>query len=435
MPTPLPHQLVGAKFLADRNTALLADAPRVGKTGTSIIAADYVFARSILVITTSSARADWGYQFRAWQAYPRSVQVIYSAKDVIDPTANVTVVGWGMIFDPKLYPQLMARTYDLIIVDEGHNAKNKDSKRTKALYGRDVNGRDGLVSRASRNWVLTGTPIPNAPNDIYPMLKALAPGLIAHASSYDEFLKRYCIVRKKRVSPYTTIDVVMGGRNEAELATYLESFMLRRTQQDVGITAPIYSVFPVHVEHMPELDDADTKAVLEAIENGLERELDMQLGTIRRIVGSAKAAGVAEAVAERLEDGALDKVVLMCWHSDVIDALEDALSSYGVVVIDGRTLPTKRHARQQEFQTGSARVFIGQIIAAGEALDLSASAELWFVEASFTPKDMAQAAMRICNHTQKRQPLVRVCALEGSIDEAIMGVLTRKVASIKQILE
>ncbi len=45
---------------------------------------------------------------------------------------------------------------------------------------------------------------------------------------------------------------------------------------------------------------------------------------------------------------------------------------------------------------------------------------------------MKQAALRITNHGQKAQCLVRVAALAGSIDEALTAVLVRKVLSIKE---
>ena len=94
----------------------------------------------------------------------------------------------------------------------------------------------------------------------------------------------------------------------------------------------------------------------------------------------------------------------------------------------------KRGEAVATFQDGRARVFIGQIQAAGEAIDLSVSCNLVFVEGSFSPKDMRQAALRITNHNQQRQCIVRFAALEGSIDEAVMAVLARKVATIKEVL-
>ena len=73
-------------------------------------------------------------------------------------------------------------------------------------------------------------------------------------------------------------------------------------------------------------------------------------------------------------------------------------------------------------------------IAAGEAIDLSAAAVLWFVEPSFMPKDMLQMSLRITNYTQTRQCFVRVCVIENSIDEAAQTILLRKWTSIRKVL-
>jgi SWI/SNF-related matrix-associated actin-dependent regulator 1 of chromatin subfamily A len=422
--------------LASRQAALLADEQRVGKTGSAIMACDYVFARKILVLTKSSARANWGREFREW-SFGRKIQVVYKGSDKVDQSAGVVVVGWGMVINKALFIQLRAQRWDVLILDESHEAKNPDAKRTSAVYG--ARGVSGLAQRASNIWCLSGTPIPNAPNDLWPMLNALAPERL-EGRSYEAFMHRYCVVKRKYVGGQW-IEYALKGKNEDELRERLEGFWLRRTQQDVGITKPIFSVFTLHADKVPrealELEKAhDFAAILDAAETGsrLSEDDELHLGTLRRLTGEIKAYAVIDAAKEALDDG-LDKLVLMAWHQDVIDILRHGLMGYGVCTISGQTLPKIRQNEVDKFQRGKERVFVGQIQAAGEAIDLSASAELWFVEPSFTPKDMSQAAMRITNFNQKRQPLVRFCALEGSIDEAFQAILTRKVSTIRQVLE
>ena len=425
----LPHQIAGAKFLADRKHALLADAPRVGKTGAAIIAADYILAQRVLVITTASGRPVWRRGFDTWSRFDLRTAVAQSTLTKEHLTADRLIVGWPSL--SALAPQLLNERFDLILADESHYAKNPEAKRTQALYG-------GLHARADRVWCLTGTPIPNAPNDLWAMMNALCPDRLADVASYDDFVARYCITKPKRLSRWNTINVVIGGKNLPELRDRLDDFWLRRTQADVGITAPIYEILPISLsaaqKRKIEAEIEDAEDILAAAETGETRGLDIQLGTLRRVTGSIKAAGVIAAVKDEFDCG-LDKVVIMAWHKDTMQRIADGLSQYGVVRVDGSTSPDARQKAQDDFQTGSARVFVGQIIACGEAIDLSASAELIFAEMSFVPKDGAQAALRITNHTQQRQPRVRVAALEGSIDEALQTVLTRKIATNKEILK
>lgn len=442
---PLPSQITGANFLSDRNYALLADAPRVGKTGAAIMAADDIFASRVLVITTASGRPVWVRGFKDWSGFDTPTRAVYGALGKLDGPLRL-IVSWSEV--AKHAEALKAARWDLVILDEAHYAKAIDTKRTQAVYGvfRGASRDMGIVDSAARVWCLTGTPIPNAPNDLYPMMRALCPERLAaneekgwpDVTKYDDFLHRYCVVRRKAISRWTKIDVVVGGKNEAELKARLDGFWLRRTQKDVGIQPPIYEVLPIHISDKQqqeiEAQIEGAEDILAAAETGETKGLEMALGTLRRVTGTVKAAGVADALEEELENG-LDKVVLMAWHKDVMSSLEDRLKKYGVVRVDGSTTPQAREMATKMFQTDPAcRVFIGQIVAAGEAIDLSAAAELVFVESSFVPKDMQQAALRITNHGQKRQTRVRVAALEGSVDEALQAIVIRKVATNKEII-
>jgi SWI/SNF-related matrix-associated actin-dependent regulator 1 of chromatin subfamily A len=450
--TPLPTQLSGAKFLADRKAALLADEPRCGKTGASIMAADYIFARSILVVTTASGRSVWKRGFDAWSNFGRRLQIA-TPKDKLRPDSDVIVVSWGSIAAPALRVQLLARRYDLIISDEDHWAKSFDAARTRAFYGDLIEdgGRvivgTSLVGRGDRVWPLTGTPLPNSPLDAYPRLRVLAVDrLMANpergwpdVTKYSAFRDRYCDWHPMKVGRGAWakwIDVVKKGKNEEELRDRTGDFMLLRTQQDVGIRPPVYETFPLIVsEANRRASDAglDTKAILAAAEGGAD--LDMHLGPKRRLTGEIKARAVVEAVKEEFEGG-LDKIVLAYWHRDVGKILLDGLSQFGVVGIDGSTPSDKRADAEVQFRENPrVRVFLAQIVAAGEAIDLSAADEMICVETSTVPKDMKQVALRITNNQKARLCRVRVASLEGSVDEPLQEILLRKWSSIRKVLQ
>ena len=109
-----------------------------GKTGAAILAADYILARSILVVTPASGRGVWRRAFPAWQSIPRRVSVI--GADAPQPT-DVCIVSWGML--DKVVRSIGKRP-DLIILDEDHEASNPDAKRTQHVYGAPVD--DGATS-------------------------------------------------------------------------------------------------------------------------------------------------------------------------------------------------------------------------------------------------------------------------------------------------
>ena len=181
--------------------------------------------------------------------------------------------------------------------------------------------------------------------------------------------------------------------------------------------------------------DLDKTAILKAAELGATKELEMELGPLRRLTGNIKAQAVVEAVREELNNG-LNKIVLMYWHKEVGDVLEAGLEQFEPLRIDGATLTKDREKYELAFRGNTNnRVMLGQIQAAGEAVDFSSANELWFVETSFSPKDQAQAAMRITNVNQTRNTFVRVCCIEGSIDEALQASLLRLWTAINGVLK
>lgn len=450
--TPKPTQLSGAKFLAGRNFALLADLPRVGKTGAAIIAADYRMAESILVVTTASGRGVWKAGLAAWSTFDRNVQVLTGGKS-LRPDTTVAIVGWSGLTQPKLRAELLKRRWSVVMLDEAHAAKNFDAKRTQAVYGTLVDGGAGLNTATALTrtadvvWLLTGTPLPNSPADAYPMLRALFPERLTTAfgptdvTTFSAFMKRYCKTRPMRVGPgyfAKWIDVFVEGINLDELNARIAGMFLQRTQQDVGILEPEYETMPLIAPTALPSEITDQKkgaAILEAARTGDRSALEMHMGPLRRLTGEIKAGLVVEAVKEEL-DGALDKVVLAYWHRDVGAMLADGLAQYGVTGIDGSTPDNARTANAARFRTDpKCRVFLAQIQAAGEGIDLSSASNLIFVEVSFVPKDQKQMALRITNHTQKRRPLVRVATLEGTIDDAIQSILLRKWSAIRETLK
>lgn len=444
---PFPQQTDGARFLSQRRYALLADMPRVGKTGASIMAADWAMDASIIVVTTASGCAVWRRAYALWSPL-RTVQVI-DGEDDTDEGRDVTIVSWDTLKRPRCLVTLRRRRRDRAIFDEAHNAAKFSSQRTQAAYGtpRDEHGLNSayaLFGSVEGAWALTGTPMPNSPADLYPLLRTFCPERLAggdglpDVTGEEAFLQRYTVRFPMKTSRFAApVMVVKEGRNEAELARRIDGFFLRRTQQDVGIGEPIHEIMPLAVSTKVRRSveqDVDKSAILAAAEAGNTKSLEMHMGPLRRLTGTIKAELVADAVKDEF-DGGLDKIVLAYWHRDVGDMLADLLRPLGVLRIDGATSKAEREQAELLFrEKRDFRVMLAQIQAAGEAIDLSAAAVLWFVEPSFMPKDMLQMSLRITNYTQTRQCFVRVCVIENSIDEAAQTILLRKWTSIRKVL-
>lgn len=435
--TAYPHQVEAAEFLSARKRALLADEPRVGKTGATLLgmAALGDQASRVLIITTASGRKVWQRAVRDWLGDDWSDRTAaYYTRKLTDEMlgARVLIIGWAAL--SKHAELLVSRgRFSLVVADEAHYAKDFKAQRTKALY-RTVS------KNADRLWLLTGTPMANGPLDLFPALQDFR-ALDAEHRTFYGFRDRYCVVRRMKMGR-AEFDQIVGHKNLDELSERLRPHMLRRTQSDVGITEPIVETAPLYVKAsdvrkiLKELEKADPEAIEAFAGSGDVSDISPDhFATLRRITGTIKAPAVAEMIVDEIEGGA-DKLVVMAWHRDTMDVIEREVRNSGirVVRVDGSTTPAQRDKREAEFrEDDEVKVFLGQIVACGEAIDLSRSSDLLFAETSYVPKDMRQASLRITNHNQTRQPRVRIATLADSIDERVQAAVVRKMRDIKEV--
>jgi SNF2 family DNA or RNA helicase len=192
------------------------------------------------------------------------------------------------------------------------------------------------------------------------------------------------------------------------------------------------------VEHvLAELDPAlaaelcatdDIEAQLESLESS------KAFSTLRKLCGMAKVDPLADLLDIELQSG-LERVVVMAHHSAVVDGLAERLAGHGVATITGSTPSARRQTIVSDFQAGKIRVVVCNIVAGGTGITLTAASELVFAEMSFVPGENAQAADRIHRIGQANACRVRFAMLDGTLDEAIVGVLQRKTLAIFEVMD
>ncbi|MFQ5510164.1 MAG: DEAD/DEAH box helicase [Leptospirillia bacterium] len=426
MPALYPYQIEGRDFLAARTTALLADVQGLGKTAQAITAADRVNARSILVLCPASARINWQRELTTWLSDPRAVES--------------KVVSYDKARGNE-YQSLLARQWDVLILDEAHFLKSWRAKRTRAVYGRFCTG-GGLCARAARVWALTGTPAPNDVTELWPMLRALFPEALNDGTGQPmdrwPFTAHYTTGRQ---TPYGY--KVTGGKNLNELKERLLPFMLRRRLEDVRLDLP-----PIRFGEVTLTNHRIPKVLKEA-EAGLEGDVIREAlmvgklpgpnaavatSTLRRLTGLAKVAPAVELITEELT-GNDSKLVVFAHHREVINQLNEGLQPFNPCLLHGGLPEDQRQKAVDSFQNDpDARVFIGQLTAAGTALTLTAASSVLFLEYSWTPSDNQQAAKRCHRIGQDNPVLVRFVSLSGSLDEQITRVAKAKTETLSQVI-
>lgn len=426
MTTPFAYQQDGIDFLASRKAALLADDPGLGKTLQAIKACDQRVVLRVLILCPASVIGTWRNEIRqhseaGWEYFVTSYERAHGADN-----------GY-----------LMGEFWDVLIVDEAHYLKSVTSKRTKAVYG--FTAEDGLrrisalIDRCEAVWLLSGTPMPNHPAELFPHLRALAPERVTSERtgrvwSIFQFIASYCQTKNNGFG-----NSIVGAKNEAKLHSKLKGFMLRRRKGEVLKDLPPLRFGDISVEgDLNALPVEEVKIVQAALAKGgfdALKEVAGHVGVLRRLTGLAKLPATLSWLKDWLDNSPGQKIVVFAYHKDVIAGLRNELGPIAVT-LDGSTPIAQRQVAVDRFQKDpKVRVFIGQMSAAGVGITLTAASDMLVVESSWVPAEISQATQRIHRIGQTESCLVRFVSIAGSIDEDIQRAVARKVRMIDAVIE
>jgi SNF2 family DNA or RNA helicase len=403
--------LVGRDFLASRPHALLADQMRVGKTPQAILACEAVRSRRTLVVCPAIAVPQWKREFSRW-APDLNPATVVSYERARRDVAALSAIDW-----------------DVLIPDEAHFAKNPESGRTKAIFGKG-----GLGWSAKRIWPLSGTPAPNHAAELWPMMRAF--GVVG--LTYNEFAARYCTIQQPGFK-------ITGTRSDRipELRELLSRFMLRRTRAEVAPDLPDVDLELLFLKpdwsglgalDMVALEDRLLNIPEDARLAYLESQFE-SLAELRNATAAAKAPALADAVIEDINGKLLDQTVVFGWHIKPLELIVERLSSAGIsaALLTGSATPRQKERVQEDFEAGRVQVVVANIITAGTAIDLSAAEHGYFLELDWVPSNNAQASNRIVSLMKNRKVSFDIATIPGSVDELIQRALRKKTQELRQL--
>lgn len=413
MLSPKPYEQFGTAFLAKRTRALLADEPGLRKTAQLCRALDAVNCPSVLIICPAIARAHWARELRLWTTQARVVCIV-SYQDAIDPASWKRVV----LDEPM---------WDTLILDEAHYAKNPLAKRTRAIFAKG-----GAAWHARRIWAATGTPAPNNPAELWPLMRAF--GVTPY--DYEDFVSRYCRVDRN--------GFIRGGKRAMipELHRALVPVALRRMKSEVmpelgRIDVQELAVEPrmdwVPTDIYPVIEDFSTDAAI-TVEWLLQHRT--KLATWRRYTALTKAPAVYDTIKFELARGLLDKVVVYGYHREALfrlyrHSIDDGIEAE---LITGDTPERERHEAIARFNVRS-KVMYANILAAGTAINLAASHQGIMLELDWVPGNNVQAMQRMHRSPQTKPVTIRVAVAANTVDEVVTRVLESKTADLLKLWE
>jgi SWI/SNF-related matrix-associated actin-dependent regulator 1 of chromatin subfamily A len=432
---PMKHQEEAITKLLQHDKFLLLDTPGLGKTASSIIAALESNVKKILVICPASLKLNWKKEIsiyddsdnvsiiqREWK--PNKWTIINY--DILDKFNTIEKPKKGK--KPKfkfqeydevaINNQILNEKFDLIICDEAHYLKSSSSNRTKHVKK--------IVKSIKKRWFLTGTPITNKPVDLFSLLSMVEHPL---STNYNSFLYSYCNAKTMMIKGRRIIKAD-GASNLEELNRRIKPVSIRRRKEDV-LDLPDKIISPVYIE----LDDDDKVDYETSVERYIQMREEqgknisyakklVELSVLRRWVAEKKLKHTKELINKSLESD--KKVIVFTDYTSVVNTLKEEYKDI-CVVINGETSQKDRQKAVEDFQNNpNVRLFIGNTVAAGVGLTLTAAEVVIVNDLNWTPANVDQSLDRAFRIGQTKDVICYFPLFDDTIDTIVYEVLDKK---------
>jgi superfamily II DNA or RNA helicase len=317
-----------------------------------------------------------------------------------------------------------------LVVDEGHNIKNPDAKRTKAIK----------TIHAQHKLALTGTPIQNNLEELWSLFDYAMPGFLGSRSAF-----RQLYGRNGRVNWHA----VRNG--SAALKERVHPFILRRLKEDVAKELPQKTIVTQKVELTPPqvalykqvLNSAEHRRLLEQVnEKGVERSKVLILAVFTKLRAICnhpvlaqrqreaasiqfKDSGKLDALKELVEeivDGE-HRALLFSQSTQMLDIIEVFFKKWKIsnIRLDGNTPQHSRQVLVDEFNRNSRiHCFLISTKAGGTGLNLTGADTVIFYDHDWNPANDIQAQDRAHRIGQTKPVTVYKLVSKGTIEERIL---------------
>jgi SNF2 family DNA or RNA helicase len=416
-----------------RGRVLVADEMGLGKSIEALGYANRILPKGLLIVTQSSVKKKWERECRTWLVPKgQTIQCLFP-KTKWDPSADVLIINYELL--QKFKKDLMAKPFEMIVLDEVHYVQNHDARRTKIV--------NDLVVPIRHRIFLSGTPMTNRPINGWTILTMLRPEIFGDYLAYAE---RYCGAKRTRFG----LDV-RGASNIEEFHNKLRStVMVRRLKTEVLKQLPDKRrvALPLVIEGYADdekiLNRLKEKILelkklkkIRSMDPGIENHKRRLQHEVMKLTDQLKKAAVLAKLPLCIDhiQTMVDeqKVIVFAHHQDVVAELERAFAGISVTA-DGSTVD--REAAINRFQTDeSIRIFIGSITAAGVGIDLTAASNVVFTEIMWSPALHSQAEDRCHRIGQKDSVSCFYMGVENSIEWKLLDTLNKKQETLKKILD
>jgi SNF2 family DNA or RNA helicase len=436
-----------------RGRAMLADEVGLGKTiEAGMVLKEYIvrgMIKNVLILTPTPLVSQWKEELRV------KFGLNFVSSD--DPGIKINDNFWQSPFilasinqakSKKNFSKVTAREYDMVIVDEAHHLKNKNTLNWK------------LVNSLKKRFLLflTATPVENNLMELYNLITLLKPGLLKTAS---EFKKEF-MTQGDAVSP----------RNRTHLRGLLDQVMIRNTRALAALNIPprfaqtvrvnpvgeelkLYEMITSLVSHLNKRSKKVNRMLLKnllAEAGSSPRALSLTMGrllqrednqlvdcydrieAIRTLCRSMTGETGKNKALVKLVKNTKGKKIVFVKYIGSLEEISDYLSwnSLSFVTFHGSMNNREKDKAIESFRDEKDILITTEI--GGEGRNLQFCHQMINYDLPWNPMKIEQRIGRIHRLGQENEVMIYNFCGKGSLEEYIMEILDKKINMFEMVI-
>lgn len=345
--------------------------------------------------------------------------------------------------------ELNQKAWKTLIIDEAHRMKDPGTKQSRAIKA--------LRTRDTRFvYCLTGTPLGDAPVDLWPALNLISP---YEFPSRQAFIDRYCLIG---YSLFGTMNVIgLNPQNKEEFFKIVEPRFRRMPKAavlpflpDKVRTTRYVEMHPKQAKAYAQMDKNEiavlvredgTAGVAVAANPLTELTRLMQFSsayaekTEDGHVRLSKPSNKIEALLELLEEmGETEPAVVFAQSRQLIELTAQELDAHKITyskIVGGQNAWEREEAKDR-FQNGQVRVILCTIAAGGIGITLTRSKYAIFLQRSWSMIENKQAEDRVHRIGSEVHDVINIVDIVsvGTIEEGQMMALAGKEDRLQEFV-
>lgn len=418
-----PFQKEDSRLLIYRKYNLLAFDQGLGKSITSIIPSLLLTSinQTLIVCKTNKVWELYEEFINDWQIDADEISAFDSKHSIFGKTERFFITTYEGLTKYRDY-LVNDLKIDYVIIDEGQMIKNDETQRFQSLS-------IVLEKHNPKITILTGTPITNTVDDLFPQLK-----ILKHDIGKDKaaFFRLYT---HRASSGYGKKEYTVYPKNLELLSFLTSNIIIRRLKKDCDVNLPAKDVkqllLNVSKVKYHGLVDSGGEALFDKTETVVEEH-----DVLRRISATMlKAEALIPYLEERFFNDPFEKIIVFSQWNKPLRLLHEYFKENSLLVcgnLDGKKKSEYRNRFRKDIQKN---LYLANILSEGVGANLQFCHVLYVLGLPYNATDIQQAIARIDRLGQQEEMYIRYCIAPGTIDIDDLRRLDRKSKNLGKIIK